>query len=172
VRYTFAPASFARVLVAEAGRGLCFAALNEDTALRQLVAWAREWEPGADVREESGALGAAVEQLVAYGRSELREFDLLLDLRGSDFERAVWDELVAIPFGRTRTYGQLAERVGAPGSARAVGRAAGHNPIPVIVPCHRLLAANGLGGFTGGLHHKRRLLGLEGVPVAHQSEFV
>jgi O-6-methylguanine DNA methyltransferase len=172
VRYAFAHASFARVLVAEAGRGVCFAALDEETALRRLDGWVRAWEPGSAVVRDDDALAAAATQLVEYGRGERRAFELELDLRGSEFERAVWGELAAIPFGATSTYGRLAERVGAPGSARAVGRAAGHNPVPVIVPCHRLMAASGLGGFTGGLHHKRRLLGLEGVPVAHQAEFV
>jgi len=172
VRFAVAPASFARVLVAEAGCGVCFAALNPETARRQLAGWVDEWEPGAELSEDPGALASAVEQLVAYGRGQRRTFELELDPRGSDFERSVWRELVLIPFGRTSTYGELAGRLGAPGSARAVGRAAGRNPLPVIVPCHRLLAAKGLGGFTGGLHHKRRLLGIEGVPVAHQTEFV
>ncbi len=91
-----------------------------------------------------------------------------LDLsRGSEFQQAVWQELLAIPLGHTRTYGELAIRLGNPGGSRAVGAACGANPIPVIVPCHRVLAANGkLGGFSGGPGWKNRLLQIEGVLLA------
>lgn len=172
VRFAWAPTRFARVLIAEAGRGVCLVALNPESAPRRLADWARTWEPGAETAEEPGALAAAVEQLVAYGEGRRRAFELALDPRGSEFERAVWNELLRIPYGGTSTYGELARRLGRPRGARAVGRAAGQNPLPVLVPCHRLVAAKGLGGFTGGVHHKRRLLGLEGVPTAHQTEFV
>ena len=88
-----------------------------------------------------------------------------LDLsRGTNFRRRVWDELLRIPRGATRTYGELAEELGKRRAARAVGGACGANPIPVLIPCHRVLAASGgLGGFSGGLEWKRRLLALEGV---------
>ncbi|MCD6050258.1 MAG: cysteine methyltransferase [Verrucomicrobia bacterium] len=91
-----------------------------------------------------------------------------LDLsRGSEFQQAVWRELLAIPLGHTRTYGELAARLGNPSGSRAVGAACGANPIPVIVPCHRVLAANGkLGGFSGGAGWKNRLLQIEGVLLA------
>ena len=91
-----------------------------------------------------------------------------LDLScGSAFQQAVWQELLAIPLGHTLTYGELARKLGNPGSSRAVGAACGANPIPVIVPCHRVLAANGrLGGFSGGPGWKNRLLQIEGVLLA------
>lgn len=91
-----------------------------------------------------------------------------LDLSGgSAFQQAVWRELLAIPWGHTRTYGELACRLGNPGGSQAVGAACGANPIPVIVPCHRVLAANGqLGGFSGGPGWKNRLLQIEGVLLA------
>lgn len=91
-----------------------------------------------------------------------------LDLsRGSDFQRAVWQLLLAIPPGHTRTYGELAHDLNKTAGARAVGAACGANPIPVIIPCHRVVAANGkLGGFSGGLEWKRRLLQIEGVLLA------
>lgn len=91
-----------------------------------------------------------------------------LDLsRGSDFQRAVWQLLLAIPLGHTRTYGELAQDLNKTAGARAVGAACGANPIPVIIPCHRVVAAKGrFGGFSGGLEWKRRLLQIEGVLLA------
>ena len=86
-----------------------------------------------------------------------------LDLHGTDFQRQVWAALLTIPLGETRTYGEIAEQIGNPDSVRAVGRACGANPIPLIVPCHRVLAAgNRLGGFSGGQGWKPRLLEREG----------
>lgn len=90
-------------------------------------------------------------------------FDLPLAPRGTEFQRAVWDALCAIPFGEVRTYGQLAADLGRPGGARAVGQANGRNPIALIVPCHRVVATAGLGGYTGGLAIKRALLAHEGA---------
>lgn len=87
-----------------------------------------------------------------------------LDVGGTPFQRAVWGAARAIPHGRTRTYGEIAAAVGRPGAARAVGQALGANPVPLLVPCHRVVAAGGgLGGFTGGLDLKARLLALEGT---------
>jgi methylated-DNA-[protein]-cysteine S-methyltransferase len=103
------------------------------------------------------------EQIAAYFRSDLTAFDLPLRPGGSEFQRDVCDAMLAIPFGETRTYGALAEGLGV--YAQAVGQACGHNPIPIIIPCHRVLAANGLGGFSGGegLETKMQLLRHEGA---------
>ncbi|MFN3763308.1 MAG: methylated-DNA--[protein]-cysteine S-methyltransferase, partial [Anaerolineae bacterium] len=91
-------------------------------------------------------------------------FDLPLDLRGTPFQRRVWEELRRVPYGQTVAYGELARRVGRPGAARAVGRAVGANPVPIIVPCHRVVGADGsLVGYGGGLEIKAALLRLEGV---------
>ena len=89
-----------------------------------------------------------------------------LDLTGgTDFQHNVWQQLLEIPLGQTRAYGELAKRLGKPGASRAVGSACGANPIPVIVPCHRVLAAHGrIGGFSGGPGWKQRLLNIEGTP--------
>jgi methylated-DNA-[protein]-cysteine S-methyltransferase len=98
-------------------------------------------------------------QLDAYFAGTLTVFDLSLRLAGTLFQRRVWQELVRIPLGTTITYAQLAARIGQPGAARAVGHANGRNPISIIVPCHRVIAAGGaLGGYGGGLDIKRRLL--------------
>lgn len=107
--------------------------------------------------------GRAVAELRAYFAGALTEFGVPVAVpRGSDFERAVWQEMSAIPYGGTRTYGEVAKAVGDPGAARAVGVACNRNPIPVIVPCHRIVGAGAkLVGFGGGLQRKRFLLELE-----------
>lgn len=142
--------------------GLCFVDLRPRPGRGRLAAWARRFAPDLELREDAAFLADACRQLVEYGAGRRRVFDLPLDLCGTDFQRAVWNELLGIEFGRTRTYGELAARLGRPGAARAVGGAAGANPVPLIVPCHRLLAGRGLGGFSGGLQRKRVLLELEG----------
>jgi methylated-DNA-[protein]-cysteine S-methyltransferase len=117
-------------------------------------------------REDSTAFADAVAQLAAYFAGELRDFDLDLRLEGTAFQRRVWAALRAIPYARTCSYGQLAADIGLPGAARAVGLANGRNPISIIVPCHRVIGANGtLTGYGGGLERKRHLLDLE---RAHQ----
>jgi len=116
-----------------------------------------------DGRLDHSAFAPVIEQLEQYFAGERREFDLKLDLRGSDFQRDVWSALLEIPYGETATYGEIAERVGRPGKARAVGRANGSNPVAVIVPCHRVIGSDGtLTGYGGGIERKRRLLDLEG----------
>ena len=89
-----------------------------------------------------------------------------LDLGGTDFQKRVWQALRKIPVGRTKSYGEIAQAIGRPKAVRAVGGACGANPVPVLVPCHRVLAANGkIGGFSGGLERKRQLLSREGVKI-------
>ena len=103
-------------------------------------------------------------QLAEYFEGCRRTFDLTLDARGAAHDLEVWRAISEIPYGETATYGELAERLGEPGAARSVGRAAALNPLPIVVPCHRVVGANGtLTGYGGGLDAKRRLLALEGV---------
>lgn len=132
-------------------------AFEEDRALVCL-----RWGTGA--RDSTPLLDATRDQLTGYFARRLHSFDLPVAPKGSAFERAVWTELTRIPYGRTVTYGDLAVRID--GVARAVGSACGANPIPIIIPCHRVLATGGgMGGFSapGGVATKRRLLELEGV---------
>jgi methylated-DNA-[protein]-cysteine S-methyltransferase len=101
-------------------------------------------------------------QLSEYFSGKRRNFTVPLDLRGTSFQRNVWEALLAIPFGETRNYGELARQLGNPQAARAVGAATGRNPVSIVVPCHRLIGASGkLTGFAGGLDAKMRLLALE-----------
>ena len=109
-----------------------------------------------------GAFDRAVKQLEAYFAGELTDFELELELVGTDFQRRVWAALQTIPYGETRSYGQIAEQIGSPGASRAVGLANGRNPISIIVPCHRVIGSSGgLTGYGGGVDRKRTLLGLE-----------
>jgi methylated-DNA-[protein]-cysteine S-methyltransferase len=107
-------------------------------------------------------LDRAVRQLREYFAGERDRFDLTLDMEGTAHQQRVWKALLEIPFGGTLTYGQVAARLGKPNSARAVGRACATNPVPVVVPCHRVLGGDGaLHGFGGGLWRKKALLALE-----------
>jgi methylated-DNA-[protein]-cysteine S-methyltransferase len=116
----------------------------------------------ADWRRGRRHLGPVIEQLEAYFAGELHLFDLPLAAEGTDFRKNVWDELVQIPYGETISYGELARRIGDPLASRAVGAANGANPLPIIVPCHRVIGANGkLTGFGGGLPTKQWLLAHE-----------
>jgi methylated-DNA-[protein]-cysteine S-methyltransferase len=101
-------------------------------------------------------------QLEEYFAGERTGFDVPMELDGTAFQKEVWRELTRIPYGETISYGELARRVGRPKGPRAVGQANGKNPIPIIVPCHRVLASNGIGGYGGGLPMKRALLAVEG----------
>ncbi|MCL8013133.1 methylated-DNA--[protein]-cysteine S-methyltransferase [Streptomyces sp. AS02] len=115
-------------------------------------------------RRDETPFGAAVDQLEAYFTGELKEFTLELRLNGTEFQRRVWDQLRRIPYGETRSYGDLADALGNAGASRAVGLANGKNPIGIIVPCHRVVGANGsLTGYGGGLDRKKRLLDFEGA---------
>lgn len=105
-------------------------------------------------------------QLGEYFAGQRQTFQLPLNPGGSDFQRRVWKQLCEIPYGTTITYRVLAERVGAPKGFQAVGQANGRNPLPILIPCHRVVAANGtLGGYSGGLERKQLLLRVEGVKV-------
>lgn len=116
---------------------------------------------------QDDVLDEAERQLAEYFSGKRRAFSLPTRPHGTPFQLEVWAELGRIPFGQQRSYGQLAALIGRPKAARAVGGAAGRNPLGIIVPCHRLLAAGGgLGGFSGGLDAKRALLALEGIPFA------
>ncbi|MGW3495206.1 methylated-DNA--[protein]-cysteine S-methyltransferase [Streptomyces sp. NPDC001020] len=123
---------------------------------------------GVAPRERSRAsdddtpFGEVIDQLEAYFTGELKEFSLELRLDGTPFQRRVWEQLRLIPYGETRSYGELAEALGSPSASRAVGLANGKNPIGIIVPCHRVVGANGsLTGYGGGLDRKKRLLDFE-----------
>ncbi len=116
----------------------------------------KEW------REDPAQFKDVTRQLRAYFAGELEEFDLPLAPEGTQFQQTVWNELCNIPYGETISYGELAKRIGNPKASRAVGLANGSNPIPIVIPCHRVIGSNGkLTGYGGGLPIKEKLLALE-----------
>jgi methylated-DNA-[protein]-cysteine S-methyltransferase len=118
--------------------------------------------PEVDWRSDPAPFRNVIEQLNSYFAGELQTFSVTLAPEGTAFQKRVWNELERIPYGETISYGQLAERIGNPKASRAVGLANGSNPISIIVPCHRVIGANGkLTGYGGGLPIKEKLLGLE-----------
>lgn len=124
--------------------------------------WLRTTFADAERRPWLPLVDKLSQELGEYFAGRRREFSLPLDLRGTEFQRAVWREIAAIPYGETRTYGEIAAAAGSPRAVRAAGTATGNNPVPILIPCHRVIAAKGrLGGFSGGLDAKRRLLALE-----------
>ncbi|MFN0007504.1 MAG: methylated-DNA--[protein]-cysteine S-methyltransferase [Planctomycetota bacterium] len=163
VSYAWAHTEIGRVLVAATWKGVCFTSLGSEGALERLREWVARHEPGASLLEDRRGLRPVLQQIAAYARGERKRFDVHLDLRGTAFQRAVWDADRKIPYGQTRTYGDVARAIGRPSAARGVGGANGKNPVPLFVPCHRIVAKDGIGGFTGGLRHKRKLLELEGA---------
>lgn len=117
-------------------------------------------------QDASPLLDAAEAQLREYFAGARRTFDLPLAPHGTAFQQRVWAALRAIPYGETRTYGELAAAIGSPNASRAVGMANHRNPIPIIIPCHRVIGANGtLTGYAGGLEVKQKLLALEGINI-------
>jgi len=136
---------------------------GKDGRLRHLRMVDQTYEPSRDGwASVDSAFPDVVEQLQAYFARERTDFDLSLDLVGTDFQRRVWTALLTIPYGETRSYGEIAKQIGSPGAFRAVGLANGHNPIGIIVPCHRVIGSNGsLTGYGGGLDRKRALLDME-----------
>jgi methylated-DNA-[protein]-cysteine S-methyltransferase len=116
-------------------------------------------EEGYRVEEDPRRTARAREELLEYQAGDRRQFGVPFVLRGTEWQKAVWEALTRIPYGETRTYGQIAAMVGRPSSSRAVGRANSTNKLPLVVPCHRVIGANGsLTGFAGGTHLKVRLL--------------
>lgn len=116
------------------------------------------------VSRETPLLSKGRDEILAYLRGERRSFDLPLDPMGTPFQQAVWAELRRIPYGETRSYGQVAAGIGKPKAVRAVGQANHRNPLPIFIPCHRVIGASGkLTGYGGGLDLKQKLLELEGA---------
>ena len=118
-----------------------------------------------DIEISDAVLAVCADQLTGYFAGKRRHFELPLAARGTPFQQSVWDALADIPYGELRTYRDIARAIGNPAAVRAVGAANGRNPLPIVVPCHRVIGSNGtLTGFAGGLEAKRFLLQLEGVP--------
>jgi len=162
ITFTVNDSPLGALLVAVTDRGLCKVDLADDAISAE---WALSNEfHRADIRRDDDALAPIVAEVLARidGRKPARE--LPLDVRGTAFQRRVWEELQRIPLGETRTYGEVAAAIDAPRASRAVGSACGANPVPVVVPCHRVLpATGGIGNYGLGPRRKQRLLEQEGA---------
>jgi len=177
LRHAWADTALGRFFVAVSERQLVYVCIRPEASLELFREWAVRHAPGAELVQDHEATAPARGELEAWARGELRTFTVTVDPRGTEFQRACWAQLQRIPYGETLTYQELALRIGRPtGASRAVGQASGANPIPIVVPCHRVVATTGLGGFAGGLPLKQRMLELEGallplggarVPLAH-----
>jgi AraC family transcriptional regulator of adaptative response/methylated-DNA-[protein]-cysteine methyltransferase len=162
IRWTIRDTTLGPLLVAATQRGVCFAAFGASEV--ELEAALAGELPYAERRRDDSALAAWASALVAGVDGGGSRGDVPLDVRGSRFQRRVWDALRAIPRGRTRSYGELAAALGAPRAARAVARACAANPVPVAIPCHRVVPkAGGTGGYAFGAWRKRALLAREGA---------
>ncbi len=151
--YTHLDSPVGRLLLAGDGERLRLISFPGGTRRREAEAG---WRP------DPTPFAEAVAQLRAYFALELRDFSLPLEPEGTAFQRSVWDALLEIPYGATASYGEIARRIDRPKASRAVGAANGDNPLPIVVPCHRVIGASGkLTGFGGGLEIKAALLALE-----------
>ena len=147
--------------IASTERGVAFLELPNANG-RGLAGWLQRLGLQREARSGYAPNRNAIEQVLEYLAGKRAAFELPLDLRGTEFQLAVWSALVTIPYGETRTYGDVARAVGRPLAVRAAGNANGTNPVPIIVPCHRCIAAGErLGGYGGGRELKARLLALE-----------
>ncbi len=157
IRYTVFDSPLGPIRIAGSGRAITvigFPGQKHDVAMQP------DWHRDDDAPE----LAAARSQLTEYFAGERRAFDLPLAPQGSEFQQGVWHALLRVGYGRTSTYGALARTLQRPAAARAVGSAVGRNPIAIVVPCHRIIGADGsLTGYAGGLDRKTRLLALEGA---------
>jgi O-6-methylguanine DNA methyltransferase len=163
---------FGAMACASTERGLCFIELPRASG-RGIAGWLRRFAPEARLERGFAPNRAAIAQVQEFLAGKREEFRLELDLRATGFQIRVYAALLEIPYGETRSYGEIARAIGEPGAARAVGAANGANPLPLVVPCHRVIAAQGkLGGFGGGVALKKRLLALEHARHPAQGEML
>jgi AraC family transcriptional regulator of adaptative response/methylated-DNA-[protein]-cysteine methyltransferase len=160
ISYTIVDSPFGRMLVAVTASGICALSVHQSD----------QWQEGelrrdfreAKITRDNGAARPAAEAVLRYLRGESAQCEAPLDVSGTPFQLSVWRELLTIPEGATRSYGEIAARIGRPSAARAVGHANGCNPVSILIPCHRAIGANGkLTGYRWGLETKKKLLAFE-----------
>ncbi|VTR92220.1 family transcriptional regulator : Transcriptional regulator, AraC family OS=Ktedonobacter racemifer DSM 44963 GN=Krac_3207 PE=4 SV=1: HTH_18: DNA_binding_1 [Gemmata massiliana] len=160
IRFTTAKCDLGWVLLAATEKGICWLSFA-DSVVQAETALRAEF-PAAAVDRNDGELEPWLTELQRHLAGDQPHIELPLDVRATAFQRRVWDALLAIPYGETRSYREVAEAIGAPTAARAVARACATNPVAVIVPCHRVIGTDGkLHGYAGGVHRKKKLLATE-----------
>jgi methylated-DNA-[protein]-cysteine S-methyltransferase len=165
--WTLETSPIGRLRVAATPAGLCKISLGHETEAHFETWLSRHFPSATLVEAETGWVAQALEQIVEYLAGSRHTFDLGLDVRGTDFQRIVWTAVARIPYAHTRSYASIAAAIGRPSACRAVGAANGANPLPLVIPCHRVIGKNGaLTGYRGGVEIKRSLLDLERGHVA------
>ncbi|MDW3098096.1 MAG: methylated-DNA--[protein]-cysteine S-methyltransferase [Alphaproteobacteria bacterium] len=155
LRYTYIPSPIGDLLVAGDADSLHLISFPTGS---KTIRHAEHWQ------QDDGGFRKVAKQLDAYFAGDLTEFDLPLTLDGTDFQNQIWRNLATIPYGQTASYGEMAKKAGRPKASRAVGAANGANPLPIVLPCHRVIGSTGaLTGFGGGMEAKKFLLKLEGA---------
>ncbi|MDN5301488.1 MAG: methylated-DNA-[protein]-cysteine S-methyltransferase [Thermoanaerobacteraceae bacterium] len=156
-----------RLMIASTRKGLCCVGLPAELeerfieGLKKTYGKCDLWDEDGK-GEKSSINDKALEELLLYFDGKLKQFTVPLDMRGTDFQKKVWQQLLKIPYGKTASYGDIARAIGKPGASRAVGGANNKNPLPIVVPCHRVVGSDGsLVGYGGGLEIKKFLLRLE-----------
>jgi AraC family transcriptional regulator of adaptative response/methylated-DNA-[protein]-cysteine methyltransferase len=161
ISYTIVDSPFGRMLVAATAKGICALSVHQSDEFQERELH-RDFRDAKIVRDDSGPASAAALDVLRYLHGETARCESPLDVSGTPFQRLVWRELCAIPEGATRSYGEIAARLGRPSAARAVGHANGSNPVSILIPCHRAVGADGnLTGYRWGIPIKRKLLAFE-----------
>jgi AraC family transcriptional regulator of adaptative response/methylated-DNA-[protein]-cysteine methyltransferase len=161
ISYTIVDSPFGRMLVAATANGICALSVHQSDEFQESELH-RDFRAAKIVRDDTGPVRAAAVAVLRYLRGETARCEAALDVSGTPFQLSVWRELCAIPEGATRSYGEIAARLGRPSAARAVGHANGANPVSILIPCHRAVGADGdLTGYRWGIETKRKLLAFE-----------
>jgi AraC family transcriptional regulator of adaptative response/methylated-DNA-[protein]-cysteine methyltransferase len=164
ITYTTSDCPLGKLLVASSARGLCMVSIGKsDLELEKRL---KSSFTSATIRRDDRRMSAMRRSVERRIQGKDLDDDLPLDLHGTPFQLEVWREMLRIPAGSTLSYGEVARNIGRPKAFRAVAQACGANPIPVVVPCHRVVSSDGLGGYTGGIEKKIALLRNEGVTIA------
>jgi AraC family transcriptional regulator, regulatory protein of adaptative response / methylated-DNA-[protein]-cysteine methyltransferase len=168
IRYTLIATPLGRLLLAATERGVCAVCIGDEDGPLEAALTAEY--PAAEVRRDDGGLHPWADDLLAHLNGRLPHLNLPIDVRATAFQRRVWQELLAIPYGDTRSYSEIARALGQPTAARAVARACATNPVAVLIPCHRVLREGGaLGGYRWGLDRKKAMLEQERNAVADET---
>jgi AraC family transcriptional regulator, regulatory protein of adaptative response / methylated-DNA-[protein]-cysteine methyltransferase len=162
ITYTTTDCPFGRLLVASSATGLCLVTIGKSDG--ELTRRLKSYFPTAVGKRNDSAMSATLRSVLRRIAGKDLDASLPLDLHGTPFQVEVWREMLRIPAGATRSYAEVAKNIGRPKAFRAVAQACGANPVPIVVPCHRVVASGGkLGGYTGGVDRKIALLAAEGV---------
>ena len=165
--YRNIPSPSGRMIAGATDKGICLLMWQDEQRADRIIEGVKKNHGLPAEQGDSPYLDKLARQLSDYFDGKRKEFDIPLDYAGSDFEKSIWRQLLKIPYGETRSYGQIAAKIGQRDASRAVGRANGANPIAIVIPCHRVIRSGGdLGGYGGGIDRKKWLLELESAQTA------